>query len=189
MKKATFGEGVNIALISSVAVAAVFTFISSFFFGTDQVMLLIAMISFFYIIYLFMRTKEKVGRVTVMLIWFAITLSTLLFVTSILLFMAIQIFLIWLFRSLYFYNSILSSLTDLFLTGMSLIVAFWVWSHSESIFLTVWCFFLVQALFVFIPDSFSKNKKSGLYDYQQQDKFEYAHRAAEVAISKLVNNQ
>jgi len=60
-----------------------------------------------------MRSKERVGRISVIVIWFAITLTSLLFISSIMLYVAIQLFMIWLIRSLYFYNSVFSALLDL----------------------------------------------------------------------------
>lgn len=185
MKQATFSEGVGIALISSVSVAAVFTVVSSLFFNGDLVRLLIAGLSLFYIIYLFSRSNDRVGRITVIFIWFVITLCSLIFSTSLLLYLSIQLFTVWLLRSLYFYNSIFSAITDLLLTIMSVFVASWVWSISSSIFLTLWCFFLVQALFVFIPKNFTSGQKTQSINYIDDD-FDHAYHAAEIAVSKLV---
>lgn len=185
MKQATFSEGVAIALISSVSIAAVFTVVSSLFFNTDLVRLLIAGVSLFYISYLFLRSDDRVGRITVVLIWFVISLCSLLFTTSLLLYLSIQLLMVWLLRSLYFYNSIFSAITDLLLTIMSVFVASWVWTISSSIFLTFWCFFLIQALFVFIPKNFIRGQKTESINYSDDD-FEHAYHAAEIAVSKLV---
>ena len=40
---------------------------------------------------------------------------------------------------------------ELGLMGLSTFVALWVWLSTGSLFLSLWCFFLMQALFVFIP--------------------------------------
>lgn len=189
MKKATFIEGVAIALTSSIAVAAIFFTMSSLFFGDDLFRLVIAGVSFFYILYLFLRTKERTGRITVISIWFVLTVTSLIFVSSLMLYICIQLFMIWILRSLYFYNSIFSAFIDLILNGMSLIVAVWSWSVSGSLFLTLWCFFLMQALFVFIPKNFiAKEKVKSVYR-PADDKFEHAYHAAEVAVSKLINSK
>ncbi len=64
--------------------------------------------------------------------------------------------MLWLIRSLYFYDSVLSALVDLGLTGVALVTAIWAWLASNNLFLAFWCFFLVQALFVLIPRQWSK---------------------------------
>lgn len=189
MKKATFIEGVGIALTSSIAVSAISFTMSSLFFGDDLFRLLIAGVSFFYILYLFLRTKDRTGRITVISIWFVLTIASLIFVPSLMLYIGIQLLMVWIMRSLYFYNSILSALIDLMLNGMSLIVAVWSWSVSGSLFLTFWCFFLMQALFVFIPKNFIAKGKVESIHRPADDKFEYAYHAAEVAVSKLINSK
>ena len=112
-----------------------------------------------------------------------------MFVTPLLLYITIQLFMIWIMRSLYFYNSVFSALTDLALTGMSLVVAVWAMSVSGSVFLSFWCFFLMQALFVFIPKNFAAIEKNEIVYPLNEDKFERAHHAAEIAVSKLINSK
>jgi len=189
MKKATFIEGTGIALISSIAVAVLFTTMSPLFFGSELFRLLVAGLSFFYILYLFLRSEDRTGRVTVMSVWFVVTLFSLVFVSSLLLYIVIQLLMIWLMRSLYFYNSIFSVLIDLSLTGFSLLIAIWSWSVSGSLFLTFWCFFLVQALFVFIPKNFIEKRKAEYIIQAEDDRFESAYHTAEIAVSKLINSK
>ena len=188
MKQATFADGVGIALLSSVIVAAVFMTMSSVFIGGDLFRLLISMLSFFYMLYLFSRSGSRIGKVTTIFIWFVITFSALVFVHSIIMTIAIHLLMIWLIRSLYFYNSLFSSFIDLALTILSLMIAVWVWSFSGSLFLSFWCFFLMQALFVFIPISFSSNQKSSGLNKHDNDRFEHAYRAAELAVRNISIN-
>jgi len=189
MKKATFFEGVGFALISSIVVAVIFTAMSHIFLNGTIFRLLIAGLSFSYLIYLFLRSNERTGRVTVISIWFAITAVSLMFVSQLLAYIAIQLFMIWIMRSLYFYNSVFSALTDLALTGMSLVVAIWAMSVSGSVFLSFWCFFLMQALFVYIPKNFVSTEKTEQVYPICDDKFEHAYHAAEIAVSKLINSK
>lgn len=189
MKKATFFEGVGFALISSIVVAVIFTTMSHLFLNSNVFRMLVAGISFAYIIYLFLRSNERIGKVTVITTWFVITLVSIIFVPSLLLYITIQLFMIWMMRSLYFYNSIFSALTDLTLIGLSLIVAIWVMSVSGSVFLSFWCFFLMQALFVFIPKNVIRKDKSEYVYPINDDKFEHAYYAAEIAVSKLINSK
>ena len=186
MKQATFFEGVAIALLSSITGAVIFITLSSVFFGGDVFRLIVAGLSFCYMLYLFTRSQERVGRVTVILAWFIVTLASVIFVPSLLLYIVIQLAMIWLIRSLYFYNSVLSSLADFGLTGMSLMIAIWVWSITHSLFLGFWCFFLAQAMFVFIPQKITGKKEELSINRINDDQFERAFHAAETAVAKLI---
>lgn len=185
MKRATFGEGVIVALVSSIIIAAVFSLLSSFYLGAVFLKLLIAGIAFGYILYLLLKTSEHVGSVISVLLWFVITLVAMIFSVSIIDYMLVQLVLIWLLRSLYYYNSLFSSLCDLALVILSIIIAYWAWTNTSSLFLTSWCFFLIQSLFVFIPENIlAKNKNSEIKE-NTIDKFEYAYQSAEAAAEKL----
>ena len=102
----------------------------------------------------------------------------------------LHIGLIWLVRSLYFYASVVSALTDLGLSGLALAAAVWAVTHTGSLFLAIWCFFLVQALFVAIPHALSGKAAPGIQPAaDRDDRFERAHRAAEAAVRKLSSIQ
>lgn len=186
MRNATFMEGVVIALIASIVAAALFTLMSSMFVGGSLFMFLVSGLSFFYILYLLVRSKERTGRVTAVIAWSVVTLFSLALISSVILFVSIQLFMIWLMRSLYFYNSVFSALTDLFMTAMSMVVAMWALTVTGSLFLTFWSFFLVQALFVYIPKNFINKGKTESSHEAEHDKFEYAFHAAEAAVEKIL---
>jgi hypothetical protein len=104
------------------------------------------------------------------------------FITSPLLFLTIQLGLIWLIRSLYFYASVISALADLLLTGFSLMAAVWAVYQTESLFLCIWCCLLVNALFVFIPTDMTGHvAETGQV---QLDRFQQAYQVAESALHK-----
>ena len=189
MKRTSFFEGVTIALITSILGGAVFFTLSNVFSVNGVFRLLVAAICFSYILYLLARSNERVGRITVTSIWFIAASMTWLFVPSLFLYLLIHVGLIWLIRSLYFYQSVLSSLADLGLSGLSFAVALWAWSNTHSLFLSLWCFFLMQALFVAIPrqwqisSNLPGSKTNSATDYAED--FESAHRTAEIAVRKL----
>jgi hypothetical protein len=187
MKQATFFEGVGIALIASIAGTAGFIVLSSVFAGGGIFRLLIAGMSLVYILYLLARSQERVGRITAIAIWLIATIVSWLFVPSTLLYILIQLSMVWLVRSLYFYSSVLSSLADLALTGIGLTVAIWAWLTTRSLFLSIWCFFLVQALFVLIPRKLARSRDRQAAHSHSDDPFERAHRAAETALRKLIS--
>ena len=188
MKQATFFEGVAIALVISIVGSAVFFTLSSVFSASGLFRLLIAGISFTYILYLLARSRERVGRITVVSVWCIAACITWLFVPSFILYLLIHLGLIWLIRSLYFYQSILAAGADLGLNAISFAVAIWAWSNTHSLFISLWCFFLLQALFVAIPRQLRSLPTQTINTDNTHDNlesFERAHRAAEVAVRKL----
>jgi hypothetical protein len=109
----------------------------------------------------------------------------LLLVDSILLYLSLHIMAIWLIRSLYYYNSLFSSLTDLLLTVFSLVAAIIAWNMTYSLLLGLWCFFLLQALFIYIPVRFARRNRDEILSTSTGDTFEHAHQTAQLALHKI----
>lgn len=184
MKKVTFFEGVIVALISSFLGSVGYFVLSSMFSDSFIIRLLISGFTFGYVLYLLSRSKEHIGRLTVMVIWSAITVATWVLWPTITLFVLIHLITIWLVRSMYFYSSLFAAFADLGLNGLSVATAFWAASYTGSLFLTIWCFFLTQALFVAIPTNI-KQLVSGRSTSDGSDEFQRAYRDAEAAARKL----
>ena len=191
MKRPSLFEGIAVALVAGITAAIVFPVLAIVFAPGFVLRLLIAGVSLVYLIYLLRRSEQKLGRLTVLGAWALFTTVTWLLAPSVISYTAIHLLMIWLVRSLYFYNSVLSALADLGLTGLALIAALWAWFTTGSLFLTFWCLFLVEALFVLIPRCFSGAPQQPSVTALQivDDPFETAHRAAEQAIRKLASNQ
>jgi len=92
---------------------------------------------------------------------------------------------LWLLRSLYFYSSALSALLDLGLTLAAVATAYWAIAYTGSVFLCVWCFFLVQALFVVIPPAVTGARGPVFSTDSDAEKFERARLRAEKALRQL----
>ncbi|MEA3290863.1 MAG: hypothetical protein U9Q71_00905 [Pseudomonadota bacterium] len=138
-----------------------------------------------YLLYLLSRSRERVGRVTVLAAW-GVAAGVIWFLApSPALYLLLHIGLIWLVRSLYFYSSVLSVLADLGLNGLSLAMAVWAALQSGSVFLSLWSFFLVQALFVAIPPRLGPKAGERRPERDEEDRFQHAHRAAETALRKI----
>ena len=103
-----------------------------------------------------------------------------------LLYLALHVGLLWLVRALYHYASVLSALADLGLNGMALAAAVWASTHTASLLLSTWCFFLVQALFVAIPRDLRDRRVAQGAPTAPADRFQQAHRAAQgVALGEI----
>lgn len=181
-----FIEGAVVALIASSAItltAAVFDWVLPSGLLSH---VLINITGFAYLLYLLSRSREKVGRITAIFMYIAMTLAGWLFMPSLPWVLVAHIALIWLIRSLYFYSSLLSALLDLVLTGVSLVGAIAAYLHTDSVFLALWSLFLIQALFSWIPADW-KGRKAKTSSAVLTDRFEVAHRAAENALRKLAS--
>ncbi len=187
MKTATFFEGVFIALLISFISSVLLFTLSSFFPANILIRGLISGISIAYIIYLLSRSHEQVGRIIVMIVLLISIITLWLTWPSITFFILGHMIIIWLVRCLYFYSSLVSSLADLALNGSSLFIALAVASHTDSLFLTLWCFFLIQALFVLIPKNIPKPNSSSSISVNNEEEFQQSFRAAQAAVQQLSN--
>ena len=188
MKTPTFLEGVGVALAISLAGGVMYSAIDAVLPGVPVLRLLIAGIGLAYVLYLLSRSPERVGRVTATAAWLVV--AGLLWFTHppLLLYVSVHLGTLWLIRSLYFYSSALSALADLGLNVLGLSAAFWAVTRTGSVFLGIWCFFLVQALFVVIPKSIKRKPGAAQAGHESADRFQHAYRVAETAVRKLSSN-
>lgn len=185
MKQPTYMEGVAVALAASVLGSVLYTTLTTVF-ASDWVMrLLIAGIGFGYVVYLLGRSGEHVGRIVTLAAWALVAGALWLIAPSLPIYVVTHVGLVWFIRSLYFHSSMVAALIDLGLSGLSLAAAIWAAHQSGSVFLTLWCFFLVQALFVYIPTRISRRAEPDHEDLEGAHRFERAHHAAETALRKL----
>ena len=186
MKLATFPEGVVLALVFSLVGAISFTSLSPVVDSERAICLIIALLGLGYVVYLLNRSYERIGLLTTLVIWSIITIAVFIFIPSPLLFLTIQLGLIWIVRCLYYYASVLSALADLVLVSFSLMAAIWATSQTGSVFLSIWCCLLVNALFVFIPvDMKQRVSRSGPVPVET-DRFQQAYQVAESALKQTL---
>ena len=185
MRQPTFLEGVGVALAFSVTGGVLYTAIDAIFPDMPVLRLLIAGIGLAYVVYLLGRSPERVGRVTAVAAWLVIAAVLWFTHPPLLLYVTVHLGTIWLIRSLYFYSSALSALADLGLNGLGLSAAIWAVTRTGSVFLGIWCFFLVQALFAVIPKSIKRKPGATEAGHESEDRFQHAYRVAEAAVRKL----
>ena len=187
--KPSFFEGVAVAFVASIVIAACTFVFARIFVSTGMLQILVTLLSAAYIAYLMVRSHERLGRLTVFSIWFVLTFLGMILSPSLLVFVLLQLGMIWIIRSLYYYNSVLAALADLGLMGLSTFVALWAWLNTQSLFLAMWCFFLMQALFVLIPKQLKTSNSTESKKQSVGDRFEHAYLAAEQAVRQLTLNQ
>lgn len=186
MKRPTFFEGVGVALAASIAGGVLFTVLATLFASGFVLRGLIAGLALVYVLYLLRRSGERVGRLTALAAWLAAASGIWLLGLSPPLYVLAHLGLVWLVRSLYFYSSLISAFADLGLLLFGLAAAVWALLATGSLGVGLWCFFLVQALFVVIPARIKR--RSAQRTVADADRFQRAYRVAEAAVTKLSNS-
>ena len=190
MKRPSFLHGVIVAAVLGFFASAVVATLTPFVGFGHVVRLVIPALGLAYLLYLFSRSEERLGRITTISVWSALAAITWWMSPPLPMYLLIHVAAVWLVRSLYFYSGILPALMDLGLNTLSISASVWAITRSGSVFLATWCFFLVQALFVAIPPSAKKNAKaSGDTPLRniaaENESFERARRQADQALRQL----
>jgi len=182
MKSPTFLEGSVVALFAALAGTLAYSAFELVAPGAVALRLIIAGLALGYLLYLLGRSRERIGRVTTLVLWLAAT--GLLWVLSppLSLYLLSHLAMVSAARSLYFHQGPLAALADLALAGLGLIAALGAYLHTGSLFLSLWCLFLVQALFVFVP---SRTGVASKDRGDEEEHFRRAHQAAEAAVQRL----
>jgi len=180
MKTPTFLEGAGVALLAALAAGLGQAALAWSLPPATAARLTTLLVGFGYLAYLLRRSPERAGRVVAVGTWFAAAGLLWLAWPPLPFYVLAHLGLLWLARSLYLHHGPLAALMDLGLTGLALIAGLGAWLHTGSVFLAVWCLFLVQALFVLIPSRPGPRKA-----FEEEDRFERAHRSAEAAVRKL----
>ncbi len=189
MKSPDFIEGAVIALIISIGGSMLYGFSAAEIPVDSALRLVIALSGFVYIAYLFKKSPRRSGRISAVSVWMLATLLLWFLEPSLLLYLILHMVMIWLFRSLCYHSSLLTSLADLGLSGLALVAGLWAASVAGSLFLSIWAFFLVQALFTHIPFRLPRREKHPTTnDATENDAFEYARKGAETALQDLLRH-
>jgi hypothetical protein len=183
-KTPTFFEGIAVAVAAALGGGALYGTLGLLLPGTGVLRLIIAGIGLAYLLYLLGRSPARVGRVTSLAGWTLAAAGLWLFHPPLGLYIVAHVGLTWLIRSLHFHKGPVAGLMDLALSALALAAAVWAAVQSGSLALSLWSFFLVQALFVAIPRRHGAETRSPI-DVPPEDPFERAHRTAEAAVRKL----
>ena len=185
MKRPTFIHGVIVAALLAFFASAIVATLTPFVGLGSVVRLVIPAMGLAYLLWLFSRSTERLGRVTALAAWAVMAAITWWMAPPVALYLLIHVTAIWLIRSLYFYSGVMPALMDLGLSALSVTATIWALTRSGSFFLATWCFFLVHALFVVIPPAI-RSKDSAEPDLQaDNERFDAARRQADAALRQL----
>jgi len=138
-----------------------------------------------YLVYLLRRSEARIGRVVLIAGWGLVALAGWLLELTLFQQVLAQAGLIWLARSLYFHGSLLAALLDLGLVATGLLAGAWALVNTASPAAALWTFFLLQALFVWIPAFVPRHADDPYHHRDDSSRFQSAHRVAVDAVRKL----
>jgi len=185
MKRPSFFQGVIVAAVLGFFASAVVATLTPLVGFGSVIRLVIPGLGFAYLLYLFSRSNQRVGRVTTISLWSTLAVVSWWIAPPLPLYLLIHVAAVWLVRSLYFYSGVLPALMDLGLNALSISASVWAMTRSGSVFLATWCFFLVQALFVSIPPAVKAKAHRERKTTADNEKFERAKRQADAALRTL----
>jgi len=185
MKRPTFFHGVIVAAVLGFFASAIVATLTPFVGLGAVVRLVIPALALAYLLYLFSRSTERLGRVTALSAWTVLAVVTWWVAPPLPLYLLTHVAAIWLLRSLYFYSGFVPALMDLGISTLSISATVWAITRSGSVFLATWCFFLVQALFVAIPPAIAKKRTEQRSTPAESEQFEAARRQADQALRQL----
>ena len=189
MKRPGFFHGAIVAAVLGFFASAIVATLTPFVGLGTVVRLVIPLLGLAYLLYLLNRSAERLGRVTTLTCWAAMTAVAWWAAPPLPLYLLIHVGAVWLIRSLYFYSGVLPALMDLGLGALSVSAAVWAISRSGSVFLATWCFFLVQALFVAIPPTAPRTVTLKQNTPAHSRNFERAKRQADAALHQLFSKR
>jgi hypothetical protein len=151
MKQPGLVDGVTVAMIISLGATVASLLLGGFIVYGLLFELLLYAATLAYLLYLLKRSKARIGRVVVITGWAVTSLACWFFDVALLEQVLIQAGMIWLVRSLYFHGSLFSAALDFGLVSVGLAASAWAMVNTDSLGAALWSFFLVQALFCWLP--------------------------------------
>ncbi len=174
------GSGLMLSVVGGVLYAALSPFIGS---GT-LLRALVVGLGAIYLALLLHDLRARIGLVVTLAGWALVTGLLCAFNPTFWVWLLAQTLVIWLLRCLYRYDSLATAIADAAVSGFALATALATASYTHSLFLTLWSWFLVQAMFVFIPPSRAPTTAAAP-EPDSDDAFGQAYRTAEAALRRL----
>lgn len=186
MKHLSFLSGAALALCLALGGSALFSALVPFVASATVLRLLISLSGFAYLLWLIRGSRRRTGRVTAATAWIVVSVTAFCVGLPLPVYLLVHAVALWLMRSLLYYSGALPALVDLGISALSVSAAAWAATRSGSVFLAVWCFFLVQAVVAMIPQRMPEPRHDEPPGDMDDDRFEQAQRRAEAAFRQLI---
>jgi hypothetical protein len=194
-RNVAFWRGTAVALALSFFGSAVFS-VSTPLVGTGSgARLVLTVLSLLYLLFVLKTTgypsalltgrssRRTRGVMVSLSLWSILVVALCLVNPSIWFWLVALVGMVWLVRCLRCYHSLIAAAGDAVLNGLALTLALATALHTQSVFLSLWCFFLTQAAVVFVP-GFERNSLASAREDSEQS-FDAAYHTAEAAIRRL----
>ncbi|MCW8875453.1 MAG: hypothetical protein OQK04_10815 [Kangiellaceae bacterium] len=129
-----------------------FEALTVFYISSESFKAAISIVAITYSIFLLYQTPIKTGKISLLLFYVASQLVLLFWIAPLDLVLLTNLFAIWFVRCIYFHRNFIAAVFDSILLAMGFAASVWSINQTGSLLLGFWCFFLVQALIVFIPE-------------------------------------
>ena len=182
--RATFLGGVAVAAVFAAAGAALFAAASGWLAPRIALRAIVCLLGGAYTLYLLARSDERSGRIVTVAAWVVGASFSCALANSLGLFLIGHATMLWLVRALYHQRSTVGALADLGLTALALAAAVAAMRNTGSMFLAIWCFFLVEALFPVLPNGAVQARGTA-----DPSPFERAERSAKAALQRLASHR
>ncbi len=192
MKQVNVVHGILVAIGLSVIALFLFPALILLFSKIAAAKLLFIVVGYIYICSLLDAGRGRAGMVVLGCGTLLVLIATGLF-SSLLTLVVVGTGVLWFTRSALVYRSVLGWILDAALCVLAFGAAAWGGSISGSVIAAIWCFFLVQALWVFVPKWIDFGRKEVedspaspcAAPNSAEARFQRAHRAAERALEAL----
>ncbi|MGB0132822.1 hypothetical protein [Dokdonella sp.] len=185
MNRPGFWREVGIALALSIGGGLAWSALSWIMSPAAALRWVIAAVGIVYAVLQLRGLHARAGRMVVVGAWLLLGIALFALNPPLHEWLLAQAAAIWVLRCWSCWKSFFTAVADgvlgLFAVAASVIVI----HTTHSVFLALWSFFLVQALFVFIPDSLRTAPRTSTAD--NEDRFDRARRSAEAALQRLAN--
>lgn len=187
MARGSLLHGVVAAFALSLCGGALLALLGPMVGASSALRAVIALLGLAYLLYTLAGTSARTGRIATVATWLVAAACLWFADVSLGAYVALHAAMLWLARSLHRHSSLLAALADLGLTVLAVAFSAWAIGRTGSVWLALWCFFLVQAFFVLLPASLDVG---GLRSRSPDDDgFDRAHRAAEAALRRLAETR
>ncbi|MDX1561512.1 MAG: hypothetical protein R3305_01220 [Gammaproteobacteria bacterium] len=187
-RRATFlGEAV-FGFVASLVAAAVALTLGFVLPGAEVARIVVAGLGLVLVLRAIGRSNEKTGRIVTVALWLAVSAGVYWLDLGLAGYVAVHATLVWLVRSLFSYARLTDAGLDLGMTALALCFAVFAAVRTDSVFLAVWCFLLVQAAQTAIPALGARLAAGKAADVPADDPnrgFADALKAADDALQRL----
>lgn len=163
----------------------VISLVGSGFFALGFSTLLIPLLAALYLLWLLISHRQHRGASLVFVGW--VILAAAIYGLGLNLMTSIFscVLLAWIVRSVMRYRRLHGIAADAALSVAAIGVALSVAGYSHSVFLSIWSYFLVQALVFLMPEQKQRNGKRSNHDNSSMERFEKARASAQAALQQI----